>query len=297
MIVSYSDGEQFLLSFHAQKPGVTPRAFGALGVTFRGREFESSYHVLLEVLPRGGPLTVLDVGCGNGHLLAMLAKSWPELRLVGIDFSIDELRAASPIAATWLVAARAQNLPLSAASVDVVLSHLALMLMNDGAQVLREIARVLAPRGRLAAVVGGAPQQSPALDAYLNILRRYLAAMPQPAVRFGDPAFRSEEGIRALLSRQFGDVVIEPLDFEERLTPQAAWAGLEDMYDLYHLATGDRQAIREEYLADLRAIANDEGFVTMRRQLRLVHCRRLGESEHIDGTCDSAPGLGPSLDL
>jgi ubiquinone/menaquinone biosynthesis C-methylase UbiE len=276
--VSYSDGEQFLLSFHSQKPGVTSRAFGAVRATFMGREFESSYHVLLEVLPKGSPLTVLDIGCGNGHLLAMLAKSRPELRLVGIDFSVDELRTAPLIAAPCLLAARAQSLPLRAASVDAVVSHLALMLMDHGDQLLHEIARVLRPGGHLAAIVGGAPQQSPALDAYLKILRRYLAASPRAVVRFGDPAFSSEEGIRALVSRQFADLAVVPVDFEERLTPQAAWAGFEDMYDLYHLPEADRQAIREEYLGDVSAIVDAEGLVTIRRQLRLMHARRLEQS-------------------
>jgi SAM-dependent methyltransferase len=277
MIVGYSNGEQFLLSFHSQKPGATSRAFGTVRATFRGREFESSYHVLLELLPKARAMTVLDIGCGNGHLLAMLAKSRPDLRLVGIDFSVDELRSAPVTAAPCLLAARAQSLPLRGASVDAVVSHLALMLMDHADQVLHEAARVLRPGGILAAIVGGAPQQSPALDAYLKILRRYLTASRSPVARFGDPAFSSEQGTRALVSRQFADVALEPVDFVERLKPQAAWAGFEDMYDLYHLPEADRKAIRQEYLAAVRTLVDEQGLLTMRRQLRLIHARRIGE--------------------
>lgn len=270
----YSDAERFLLDFHQRQPGVTADALGGLPVSFRGRQLASSYAVLVQSLPAGAALTVLDVGCGNGHLLGLLAQAHPAPRLVGVDFSLGELRAAAPRVQARVAAARAQALPLRDASIDAVLSHMALMLMNDPRQVVQDIARVLVPGGVLAAVVGGPRPPSPAFDTYLTILRRHLAALPVPAPRLGDGSFFKEDALRDLLAPHFTGIAIEPITMEERLTPEVAWAGYERMYDLYHLPPGARDAIRQEYMEAVRAHADADGLLAIPQQLRCVQARR-----------------------
>lgn len=269
----YSDGERFLLDFHRRQPGVTAHAFGKLPVAFRGERLASSYAVLVHALPAEAS-TVLDVGCGDGHLLSLLAATHPAVRRVGVDFSLGELHAAPAAVRGRLAAARAQALPLRDASVDAVLSHMALMLMNDAAQVVQDIARVLVPGGMLAAVVGGPRPPSPAFDTYLAILRRHLAALPTPAPRLGDGAFFHDERTRALLDPHFTDIGIDPVTLEERLTPEALWAGYERMYDLYHLAPAARDAIRHEYLATVRTHVDADGLLALPQQLRCIQARR-----------------------
>lgn len=270
----YSDGERFLLDFHQRQPGVTAQALGGLPVSFRGRQLASSYAVLAQSLPSGAALTVLDVGCGNGHLLGLLAQAHPASRLLGVDFSPGELQAAAPPVRARVAAARAQALPLRDASVDAVLSHLALMLMNDPGQVVQDIARVLVPAGVLAAVVGGPRPPSPAFDTYLTLLRRHLAALPVPAPRLGDGTFFKDDATRELLAPHFTDVAIDPVTLEERLTPEAAWSGYERMYDLYHLAPGARDAIRQEYLSAVRTHLDADGLLAIPQQLRCIQARR-----------------------
>jgi SAM-dependent methyltransferase len=81
----------------------------------------------------------LDVGCGRGHLLGVLA-----LRGVGVDLSIVRLRlAAAPVAQ-----ADAARLPFPDAAFDALLLVNVLSSIPTGrAQVAAEVRRVLAPDG------------------------------------------------------------------------------------------------------------------------------------------------------
>lgn len=92
---------------------------------------------------------VLDLACGTGDLAELAARSGA--RVVGLDFAREMLRGATrrqvPAA---LVQGDAAALPLPDASVDVVLCGFALRNFVDLPGVLAEVARVLAPGGRLA---------------------------------------------------------------------------------------------------------------------------------------------------
>jgi|CXWL01.1.fsa_nt_gi 23S rRNA (guanine745-N1)-methyltransferase len=94
--------------------------------------------------------TVLDVGCGEGSLVAALAARRP-LAASGVDLSAPavELAARSFPALTWVVANADRALPWADGSLDVVLS------VNARLQPA-EMARVLAPGGRLLLAVPAA---------------------------------------------------------------------------------------------------------------------------------------------
>ena len=92
---------------------------------------------------------VLDLACGTGDLAQAAAARGA--RVVGIDFAREMLRGAQrrrvPAA---LVQADATSLPLRTASVDALVCGFALRNFTELAAVLAEIARVLAPGGRVA---------------------------------------------------------------------------------------------------------------------------------------------------
>lgn len=94
--------------------------------------------------------TVLDVGCGEGSLLAALAAR-RSLVAQGVDLSAPavELAARAFPALTWVVANADRALPWASGSFDVVLS------VNARLQPA-EMARVLAPGGRLLLAVPAA---------------------------------------------------------------------------------------------------------------------------------------------
>jgi ubiquinone/menaquinone biosynthesis C-methylase UbiE len=102
-----------------------------------------------------GSERVLELGCGVGAELKLLARRWPGLVLTGVDRSPSHLAAARDLLAEELHAGRVslveadvRALPFPDDSFDRVLTIWMLEHVADPASVLGEAARVLHPRGR-----------------------------------------------------------------------------------------------------------------------------------------------------
>ncbi|MCP4446130.1 MAG: class I SAM-dependent methyltransferase [Myxococcales bacterium] len=83
-----NEAEEFLLAFHQRHPGCTRIAFASGENTEMGTSY---YEVLSEL---AGDDLVLDLGCGDAHILSLLADRPSDPPAIGLDFSPDELRAA-----------------------------------------------------------------------------------------------------------------------------------------------------------------------------------------------------------
>ncbi|MCT8467619.1 methyltransferase domain-containing protein [Chromohalobacter canadensis] len=105
---------------------------------------------LLERLP-GHACAVLDLGCGPGDLTAELATRYgTDCMVSGLDLApgmLAEARRRHPGAIRW-ICGDAADLPLPSASLDLVISNLAIQWCADLDAVLTEIHRVLRPGGR-----------------------------------------------------------------------------------------------------------------------------------------------------
>ena len=88
--------ETYLTTFHNAHPGATSRSFGALPVTCGEQAFASTHLSLISMLPAVAAqlLTVLDLACGDGHLLSLVRDSTPAARLslIGVNLNEGDLR-------------------------------------------------------------------------------------------------------------------------------------------------------------------------------------------------------------
>lgn len=175
------------------------------------RFFEPAQQAVLEVMEQhipAQPDAVLDVGCGTGRLLGSIHERWPDAKLMGIDPTPGMVERARQLnsSATFEVSS-AEALPVSDASVDVVVSTFSFHHWSDQGAGLREVARVLRPGGYFFladAVLPGwlsrflpwshlrSPAQVHTLfqQAGLHVLHQQLAVSGHVLITAGDPLIR-----------------------------------------------------------------------------------------------------------
>jgi ubiquinone/menaquinone biosynthesis C-methylase UbiE len=101
--------------------------------------------------------TVVDLGSGSGMDTFIAAlKVGPRGKVIGIDMTDEQLAKAERLrnrdgfSTVTYIKGYIDNVPLSAALADAVISNGVINLATDKAAVFREAARLLKPRGRLA---------------------------------------------------------------------------------------------------------------------------------------------------
>lgn len=134
-----------------------------------GREDDpAQYRNLFEALSPVEGERILDVGCGTGGAVRALASSFPIARAVGVDLSetmIAEARARTEVstAPVEFVVGDAHELPFPDNSFDAAYSVRVFEIIGEPRRALSEMARVLAPGGRL--VINGPDMDTWAIDS------------------------------------------------------------------------------------------------------------------------------------
>ncbi len=174
----------------------------------------NSYEWLAEIVPDIDGIRVLDLACGSGPLLKILYDRNKKLKLKGVDMCPEELALAKtrlPDNVVDLFELEAQNLTaMNDNSIDVVLCHWALTLMDPITPVLNEVRRVLTSGGRFAALVNGPMNEAPSYSDVHNLIYGYVQTkIPNYGkIDLGDPRIRSKKSLNNLVCKVFPEAKV-----------------------------------------------------------------------------------------
>lgn len=268
--------ETYLKDFHQRLAGSTSAAFGALPARGADARYPSSYAALAACVPDSpASQTVLDLGCGDGHLLKLLSdRRQASLHLIGVDMSqgeLDAARAALPDDVA-LLNERAQALSIATGTVDCVISHMAMMLMDDIEQVVREVRRVLRPQGQFAAIVGRTFLLGEANEVFRDVFRSIAQENAMP-LSFGDARTRSSAGWAELLQHDFDALRVTDIDVDWSPRPEELWDSMTETYSVDRLSASAKATLQARFLHALTAIQQSDGTIRTGWGLRLIRAQ------------------------
>jgi SAM-dependent methyltransferase len=221
---------------------------------FMGRFSEPLAASFADLAALGSDGRVLDVGCGPGALTAELVRRQGAARVSAVDPSesfVAAVRGRLPGVDARL--ATAEALPFPDGSFSAALAQLVVHFMADPVAGLREMGRVVAPGGTVAACVWDFAGERAPLSLFWRAAREL------------DPAAPGESGLAGVseghLAALFGQAGLAPVR-EGDLTVTARYDSFEDWWGTFLLGVGPAGA----YVAALAGSA--------RAALR-EHCRDL----------------------
>ena len=194
-----------LRTVHQEHTGFTE----ACASSCRDEAGRNSYEWLAELVSDNESLRILDLACGSGPLLKILFDRNRNLNLKGIDMCPEELALAKTRLINTgvnLIESKAQNLKgINDNSIDIVLCHWALTLMDPITPVLDEIRRVLTSEGRFAALVDGPMNAAPGYTEVHDLIYSYVQEeIPSYGeIDLGDPRIRGSESLSNLVHKAF----------------------------------------------------------------------------------------------
>jgi 2-polyprenyl-3-methyl-5-hydroxy-6-metoxy-1,4-benzoquinol methylase len=110
---------------------------------------EDRLKVSLQMIPENAA-SLLDMGCGEGHFLAMVEKRFPDMKVAGADLSEENIRYAGKILSrTKLIREDASRIRLPRSSFDVVSALELLDHVESDTSLLSEARRLLKAKGTL----------------------------------------------------------------------------------------------------------------------------------------------------
>ena len=208
---------------------------------------------------------VLDVATGTGWAaLAIAGRVGTTGMVLGVDLAPALLeRAKQKVAAADLTnvefrAGDAEQLDIADQRFDVVLCASSLFFVPDMLAALREWHRVLKPGGQVVFSGFGPTFGQPLMGLWEARLRQYGVSLPteRPGLRLAEP-----DTCRQLL-HEAGFVQSEQLGYFWRTAAEwweeVVWSSLNRLAVL-RLAPAQREQFKAELLAEVEALANDQG--------------------------------------
>ncbi len=113
--------------------------------------YQTIHRRLLNYVALPSPCLVLDLGCGTGKLLNLLAARYPQLKGIGLDLSLEMLKQARKAnrhhPRLIFVSGNAEDLPFADNQFDAVFNTISFLHYPNPEKVFQQIARVLKPGG------------------------------------------------------------------------------------------------------------------------------------------------------
>ena len=183
---------------------------------------------LLERLRLPDARDVLDLGTGTGEAAGRIAKTWPSLKVTGLDMyegHLDKARAAHPkdrYPNLTFHRGDARSLSWNEGTFGAVVVRHVLHALHDGDRVLREALRVLRPGGLLYVLA----------EDYMGILfdaesdaSRYLYLDAAPGMLSqGTDLLHGRSAFRRMRATGFSDVRVDPIVVDTTNAPREAFA-------------------------------------------------------------------------
>ncbi|HEX7007303.1 MAG TPA: trans-aconitate 2-methyltransferase [Alphaproteobacteria bacterium] len=155
---------------------------------------------LLARVPLAAPAAIVDLGCGPGNSTELLARRWPDARLIGVDSSAAMLAQAASDHPEWIWEQADIAVWSPAAPVDLIFANAALHWVPDHGTLLPRLFGHVASGGALAV------QMPRNFDAPSHALMRRVADAPR---------------WRRRLAGVVGRPVAEPAAYYDLLAPLA----------------------------------------------------------------------------
>ena len=157
---------------------IPPEAAEAYESAFVPRLFGEWAHLLVGSVDIETGARVLDVACGTGIVARLAAgRVGEEGRVVGLDLNQAMLDVADRFGSgiEWRQG-DAASLPFADDSFDIVFCQAALMFFPDPLAALREMARVVDPKGTVAIQVWDRTADQPAYRPFIEVAARHAGA-------------------------------------------------------------------------------------------------------------------------
>lgn len=231
-----------------------PEAYGKAGAFVHGLAGG-----VVEWLAAQAGERILDLGCGDGQLTLRLAATGAHVQ--GVDASPEMVEAARARGATADVAP-AESLPYAAQSFDAVFSNAALHWVRGQDAMMAEVHRVLRPKGRFVAEMGGHGNIAAIRVGLIAVLNRHGCGDLENDVNY----YPTPVAYTRRLER--AGFRVERMELIPRPTPLGAGGMLEWLRTfrrgvLESLPAELRDAVVEETTALLaRALRDEEGYWT-----------------------------------
>lgn len=174
---------------------------------------------LLEAIPPGDDLHVLDVGCGTGAVaLAIAGQLGPQGRVTGVDISAPMIALARERAqraglAVDFIVADAQQHAFAPGSLDRIVSRFGVMFFDDPVQAFGQLQRAAKRGGELQALAWRRPDENAFMTTAEHAAAPWLQLPPRSPGAPGQFAFDDQARVEQILSDGgWEDIEVLPLD-------------------------------------------------------------------------------------